>query len=140
MELHPAVMDNINRAGYSKPTPVQKHALPVLSANYDIMACAQTGSGKTAAFLFPMISMILKSGAGNPGISLIPTCIYLHTHTHKHTHTHTHTRTHTHIHVYMYIPIYTYIYIYIYIYIPTYMYIPTYIYIYIYIYIHASYT
>jgi ATP-dependent RNA helicase DDX3X len=44
----------------------QKHALPVLSANYDIMACAQTGSCKTAAFLFPMISMILRN-PGDPG-------------------------------------------------------------------------
>ena len=55
------VMDNIQRAGYDKPTPVQKYAVPILCAGFDIMACAQTGSGKTAAFLFPMISVILKS-------------------------------------------------------------------------------
>jgi ATP-dependent RNA helicase DDX3X len=56
-ELAGPVMDNIKRAGYDKPTPVQKHALPILCAGFDIMACAQTGSGKTAAFLFPMISV-----------------------------------------------------------------------------------
>jgi ATP-dependent RNA helicase DDX3X len=67
LNLHKSIMDNIERAGYVKPTPVQKHALPILNANYDIMACAQTGSGKTAAFLFPMISMILSSGGANPG-------------------------------------------------------------------------
>ncbi len=106
MELHPAVMDNINRAGYSKPTPVQKHALPVLSANYDIMACAQTGSGKTAAFLFPMISMILKSGAGNPGITLIPRHVHTYARARARTHTHTHTHTHVHIYNYIYINIY----------------------------------
>jgi superfamily II DNA/RNA helicase len=77
------VMENIKRAGYDKPTPVQKHALPILCAGYDIMACAQTGSGKTAAFLLPMISVILKSrkpaGQGNGrsswprGLILAPT-------------------------------------------------------------------
>ena len=40
------VMDNIQRAGYDKPTPVQKYAVPILCAGFDIMACAQTGSGK----------------------------------------------------------------------------------------------
>ena len=64
-DLAGAVMENINRAGYTKPTPVQKHALPILVAGHDIMACAQTGSGKTAAFLFPMISVILKKGGNS---------------------------------------------------------------------------
>ena len=37
---------NMYRAGYDKPTPVQKHALPILCQGFDIMACAQTGSGQ----------------------------------------------------------------------------------------------
>ena len=50
----------IEKMGYSKPTPVQQHAVPIAIAGRDLMACAQTGSGKTAAFLFPMICSTLE--------------------------------------------------------------------------------
>lgn len=60
IRLGKALDDNITRCKYVKPTPVQRHAIPVALAGRDLMACAQTGSGKTAAFCFPIISGIMK--------------------------------------------------------------------------------
>jgi len=58
---------NVKRAGYENPTPVQKNALPIIMAGRDLMACAQTGSGKTAAFLLPMINKMIETRAdGRP--------------------------------------------------------------------------
>ncbi|EXB54531.1 DEAD-box ATP-dependent RNA helicase 52B [Morus notabilis] len=53
--------ENIKRCKYVRPTPIQRHAIPIAVAGRDLMACAQTGSGKTAAFCFPIISGIIKS-------------------------------------------------------------------------------
>mmetsp|Transcript_36433 Transcript_36433/g.58563 ORF Transcript_36433/g.58563 Transcript_36433/m.58563 type:complete len:876 (+) Transcript_36433:113-2740(+) len=69
--LSKELMDNINRANYTRPTPIQKHAIPMALLGRDVMACAQTGSGKTAAFLFPIINTILvqEKGEGRNGRS-----------------------------------------------------------------------
>ncbi|KAK1643309.1 hypothetical protein QYE76_061114 [Lolium multiflorum] len=61
IDLGDALNENIRRCKYVKPTPVQRHAIPIVIGGRDLMACAQTGSGKTAAFCFPIISGIMKS-------------------------------------------------------------------------------
>ena len=62
MDLVEIIRGNIELANYTKPTPVQKNSIPVILAKRDLMACAQTGSGKTAAFLVPILNRILEAG------------------------------------------------------------------------------
>lgn len=45
--LYEAFLNNVKKAHYDKPTPVQKFSIPIVLAGRDLMACAQTGSGKT---------------------------------------------------------------------------------------------
>lgn len=61
VDLGPALMANVRRCKYTRPTPVQRYSIPIGLAGRDMMACAQTGSGKTAAFCFPIIGSILKN-------------------------------------------------------------------------------
>ena len=46
-QLFNTLRENVKRVNYTKPTPVQKYAIPVVLGGRDVMACAQTGSGKT---------------------------------------------------------------------------------------------
>ncbi|KAK5974143.1 ATP-dependent RNA helicase DDX3Y [Trichostrongylus colubriformis] len=64
LKLHPWIEENIQKSGYNRPTPVQKYSIPALNSGRDLMSCAQTGSGKTAAFLVPVINAILQDGPG----------------------------------------------------------------------------
>ncbi|KAL3532353.1 hypothetical protein ACH5RR_005874 [Cinchona calisaya] len=83
IDFSSALIENIKTCKFVKPTPIQRYAIPVAMAGRDLMACAQTGSGKTAAFCFPIISGILrrdhkKSPAGivteDGGLSLKMAC------------------------------------------------------------------
>jgi len=61
------LQENISRCGFKTPTPVQKYGIPAGLAGRDLMCCAQTGSGKTAAFLVPMLASMLGQG-GRQGL------------------------------------------------------------------------
>lgn len=66
LDLGEILDSNILRAKYVNPMPVQRTAIPIVLAGRDLMACAQTGSGKTAAFLLPIISSILMNAPPPP--------------------------------------------------------------------------
>src|SRR5210317_598262 len=59
LKLSPAVFSGIKKLGYRTPTPVQRKSLPVLLSGTDAVVMARTGSGKTAAFLIPVLERLL---------------------------------------------------------------------------------
>jgi len=59
--LGPDVLHAVTDAGYVEPTPIQRQAIPIILQGRDVMGCAQTGTGKTASFVLPMLE-ILASG------------------------------------------------------------------------------
>ncbi|MGY5450415.1 DEAD/DEAH box helicase [Agarivorans sp. MS3-6] len=60
--LHPQILSNLKHAGYQHSTPVQQRAIPEILAGHDVLAVAQTGTGKTAAFTLPLIHQLSQHG------------------------------------------------------------------------------
>ncbi len=72
LQIHPDIMKAIEEANYEKPTSIQEQAIPVLLNGRDVLGCAKTGTGKTAAFGIPMIQRLLENPvAGKPIRALI---------------------------------------------------------------------
>jgi ATP-dependent RNA helicase RhlE len=59
LQLHPDLLRGIRELGFARPTPIQSEAIPAGMAGRDVLACAQTGSGKTAAFLLPLLHRLI---------------------------------------------------------------------------------
>jgi len=59
LKLHPALLKAVRELGFARPTPIQADAIPPGVAGRDVLACAMTGSGKTAAFLLPIIHALI---------------------------------------------------------------------------------
>ncbi|MBI4929628.1 MAG: DEAD/DEAH box helicase [Bacteroidetes bacterium] len=56
--LDPKLMEGLSSMGFETPTPIQEQTIPIITAGKDLIACAQTGTGKTAAFLLPILSKL----------------------------------------------------------------------------------
>jgi ATP-dependent RNA helicase RhlE len=66
-QLHPDLLRGIKDLGFQRPTPIQADAIPPALAGRDLLACAQTGSGKTAAFLLPILNALMQKPRSRPG-------------------------------------------------------------------------
>jgi ATP-dependent RNA helicase RhlE len=74
LKLHPSLLKSIRELGFARPTPVQADAIPPGLAGRDVLACAQTGSGKTAAFLLPILHNLMDKPRGRTrALVLAPT-------------------------------------------------------------------
>lgn len=59
LALHDSLLDGLDAMGFDTPTPIQEQAIPIILQGKDLIGCAQTGTGKTAAFVLPVIDRIL---------------------------------------------------------------------------------
>ncbi len=60
-KFDPKLIDGLDAMGFSKATPIQEQAIPVILDNHDLIACAQTGTGKTAAYILPVLNKIIHA-------------------------------------------------------------------------------
>ncbi len=62
--LSPKVLAAVEAAGYTAPTPIQAGAIPPALERKDVLGIAQTGTGKTASFVLPMLTLLERAGPG----------------------------------------------------------------------------
>ncbi|MBF9255180.1 DEAD/DEAH box helicase [Pontibacter sp. 172403-2] len=70
-KLNKQLLNAITEAGYEKPTPIQLQAIPLIMAGHDILGIAQTGTGKTAAFLLPLLMKVKYAQGQHPRALII---------------------------------------------------------------------
>ncbi|WP_408894934.1 DEAD/DEAH box helicase [Paenibacillus taichungensis] len=64
LNIIPAILEGLSKANYTAPTPIQEQAIPAVLAGRDLLGCAQTGTGKTAAFSVPIIQLLSEKSNG----------------------------------------------------------------------------
>lgn len=74
-DLHPDLLDGIDALNFVNATPIQEQAIPLILEGRDLIGTAQTGTGKTAAFVLPILNQILESGEANytQALVIVPT-------------------------------------------------------------------
>lgn len=71
LNLEDAILDGLDAMNFEEATPVQEQTIPVILAKKDIIACAQTGTGKTAAYVLPIINELSKGGFPDNAVNAI---------------------------------------------------------------------
>jgi ATP-dependent RNA helicase RhlE len=72
--LNPELLRGVRELGFTRPTPIQQEAMPPVLAGHDLLACAMTGSGKTAAFVLPILQRLADKPRGTTrALVLTPT-------------------------------------------------------------------
>ena len=74
LNLHPDVLSGLDAIGFENPTPIQEQAIPPIIEGKDIIGCAQTGTGKTAAFLLPLMHKICEEGIEDDHVNSLIIC------------------------------------------------------------------
>ncbi|MBW4838398.1 MAG: DEAD/DEAH box helicase [Paenibacillaceae bacterium] len=67
LNLIPSILKALEHENYTAPTPIQQQAIPPILSGKDLLGCAQTGTGKTAAFAIPTLQLLHKNNAPKPG-------------------------------------------------------------------------
>jgi ATP-dependent RNA helicase RhlE len=83
-DLHPAILRGINDLGFTEPTPIQRDAIPPAAAGRDVLACAMTGSGKTAAFVLPILQRLADTRSGRTRVLVLTPTRELASQIHEH--------------------------------------------------------
>ncbi len=66
LDLEPSLLEGIAVRGFEKTTPIQSAVIPIALKGHDVIGCADTGTGKTVAFVLPILNRLLKTRADNP--------------------------------------------------------------------------
>src|SRR4051794_28740272 len=64
--LEPSLLEGVSVRGFEKTTPIQSAVIPIALGGHDVIGCADTGTGKTAAYVLPILNRLLKARATNP--------------------------------------------------------------------------
>ena len=71
LNLHPGIMTGVHELGYTELTPIQRESIPPILQGRDVIGLAQTGTGKTAAFVLPILQRLLKAPRRQVGAAII---------------------------------------------------------------------
>ncbi len=72
--FEPSLQEGLDAMGFETPTPIQEQAIPIILENKDLIACAQTGTGKTAAFVLPILNKLAKKDTNSTNtLIIVPT-------------------------------------------------------------------